>query len=200
MNSAAHSLASINVELIALLADLKFSTLNQLEDGLTPQTVNYLYRGRLSSWYSKNHPKIVSSAQSLASKGPAMVELSKLTTSAYSSSSGKTQLTPGNVFKAYIELLPDAMREIGKLELAVRVMTALTEIEQQIKGFSEETPRTAPKKKSNPLLAEQAAQANDLYEQLLGSIDDERLRHDLREKTKRADNKLGALMKLIKPS
>lgn len=195
-SSAAHTFISIAHELIALLAQLKSSAQEQLDQGTDPGTVTYLFKGRLSKWYSMNHMKIIASAQMCTRSQSNVASIGRITVSAYTSSSGMTRLTKGSAFKSYLELLPEATAELGRAEIGQRVAQDYEAVEQLIKNFGRASVALSKRRKDKTLASAQRETANALYEELLSTQHDDR-RHELREKTKREDNKLVALMKLL---
>lgn len=195
-NSATHTFVSIAHELIALLAQLKSSSFDQLEEGTEPRVVAYLFRGRLSKWYSQNHMKIIASAQQLAGNKSNLAFIGKITVSAYTSSSGMTSLTKGSAFKSYLELIPTAMAEIGHIELGKRVVQDFEAILAMIESHGESSVAHSKQRKDKTLESAQREQAIAVYEQILSTQSEDR-RHALREKTRKSDNKLVALMELL---
>lgn len=195
-SAAANTFTSIAHDLIALLAQLKSSAFDQLEQGTEPGTVTYLFKGRLSKWYSQNHMKIIASAQTLAGNQSNLAFIGKITVSAYSSGSGMTNLTKGSAFKTYLELLPAAMAEIGQLSLGKRVTQDFDAVVVMIENHGKSSVARSKQRKSKTLVSAQIEAANAVYEQILSTQHDDR-RHELREKTRKSDNKLVALMKLL---
>lgn len=194
--AAAHTFTSIAHELTALLAQLKSAAQGQLEEGTEPATVSYLFKGRVSKWYSQNHMKIIATAQSLARRESNLAHIGKITVSAYTSSSGMTALTKGAAFKNYLDLIPAAMAEIGHVELGREVVRRFDEVVTMIENHGKSSVARSKQRKDKTLVSAQRATANALYEELLSAQHDD-LRHALREQTARSDNKLVALMKLI---
>lgn len=196
-SSAIHTFVSIGNDLVTLLAQLKFTTLEQLEEGTGPGVVAQLYKGRLSNWYSMNHMKIIATAQAILKPGSNIASIGKITVSAYNSNSGMSRLTKGAGFATYVELIQLAMTEIGKAELGDRIVNDLAAIDLQIKGFTQSSVARSTAQRDVSLVSTQRSAANALYELVLSDIADETTRHELREQTKRADNKLTALKVLI---
>lgn len=195
-SSAAYTFASIAHDLIALLAQLKSSAHDQLEQGTDAGTVTYLFKGRVSKWYSQNHMKIIATAQQLSRRESNLAHIGKITVSAYTSSSNMTALTKGAAFKQYLELIPKAMAEIGQIELGQRVTRDFDAIATMIENHGKSSVALSKRRSDKTLASAQRETANALYEELLSTQHDDR-RHELREKTKREDNKLVALMKLL---
>lgn len=194
--AAAHTFISIAHELTALIAQLKSAAQDQLEQGTEPATVSYLFKGRVSKWYSQNHMKIIATAQSLARRESNLSQIGKITVSAYTSSSGMTALTKGAAFKSYLELLPKAMAEIGHADLGRDVIRRFDEVTTMIETHGQSSVARSKQRKDKTLVSAQQVAANAAYEQLLSAQSTEK-RHELREKTARADNKLVALAKLL---
>lgn len=194
-NSATLRFISIAHSLSSLLTDCRFSVASQLENGTSPRTVNFLFRGRLSRWYAENHAQIISSAQSLkTSKSDAISAIGAMTVSAYTSASQRSELTKGKAFDHYLLQLPDALLAIGHDPKIGRDLQRLYEsVKAMIEGSS--VAASAKPKRANPL-APQIAQANALAEQLLNTLP-ETERHEARRAVGRADNKLAALKRYI---
>lgn len=195
-SAAAHTFASIAHDLIALIAQLKASAHDQLEEGTDTGTVAYLFKGRLSKWYSTNHMRIIASAQTLARRESNLAHIGKITVSAYTSGSGLTKMTKGAAFKNYLELLPQATAEIGKIELGQRVTRDFDEVVSLIENFGKSSVARSKQRKDKTCEIAQHEAANAVYEQILSTHHDDR-RHELREQTRKSDNKLVALMKLL---
>ncbi|MEG0063113.1 MAG: hypothetical protein RR740_00775, partial [Pseudomonas sp.] len=180
-SSAALTFTSVTHDLTATIAQLRSAAQDQLERGLEPATVNYLFKGRISKWYSVNHAKIVSSARSNARKGSALEVIGKLTVSAYSSSSGMSNLTKGAAFKEYLEALPAAMNELSNPDLGRRAARDFDAVVNMITDAGEAPETRTAKRKEKTLLSAQRAAANAAYEHLLSAQSDEK-RHELRAK------------------
>lgn len=195
-SSAAHTFTSIARDLIALLAQLKSSAIDQLEQGTEPAVVSYLFKGRVSKWYSQNHMRIIATAQMLARRESNLAYIGKITVSAYTSGSGLTKMTKGAAFKSYLELLPQAMSEIGYVELGQRAAQDFDTVVSLIEQHGKASTARSKQRKDKTIISAQRETANALYEELLSTQHDE-VRHALREQTRRSDNKLVALMKLL---
>lgn len=196
--SAALTFISNVHELIAALAAMRSSVENQLYEGMKPRTVKYLFVGRTSVWYSSHHPKIVSAAKVLATRKSALEDVSRITFSAYKSDSGLTELTKGRAFTKYIELLPRATDELGAGHLGKRAALDYALIIALIEGAGGAADGVQKKSKGKTLVTTQMQQADAACERILADMS-EAERHLMREQIKRADNKLAALLKLIKP-
>lgn len=194
--SASLSFLSNAHDLIHALSAMRASVEEQIEKGLKVLTIKYLFAGRASVWYANHHQSIVGSARSCATRKSALEAVSQITFSAYSSSSGATQLTKGKAFKRYIELLPAASEELGSGHLGKRALADYEAIVSLIDGHKEKPQSASKRSKEKPLVTTQMQQADALCERLLAqmSVAD---RHIMREKIKRADNKLVALLKLM---
>lgn len=194
--AAAHTFCSIAHELTALLAQLKSKAQDQLEEGTEPAVVSYLFKGRVSKWYSQNHMKIIATAQTIARRESNLAHIGKITVSVYASSSGMTALTKGAAFKSYLEKLPQAMAEIAQGELGNKVTRLFDDIVTMIENHGKSSVARSKQRKDKTLASTQREAANAAYEHLLSAQGDEK-RHELREQTARADNKLVALAKLL---
>uniref|UniRef100_A0AAU6W1G6 Uncharacterized protein n=1 Tax=Pseudomonas phage Nican01 TaxID=3138540 RepID=A0AAU6W1G6_9CAUD len=158
--------------------------------------MTYLFKGRVSKWYSLNHMKIIATAQMLARKETNLAFIGQITVSAYTSGSGMTKMTKGAAFKSYLELLPDAMAEIGQHDLGRRVIQDFDAITTLIENHGKSSVARSKQRKDKTLVSAQRETANALYEELLSAQSDH-LRHALREATRKSDNKLVALTKLL---
>ena len=194
--SASLSFVSNVHDLIRDLARFRISVEEQIEKGLPVLTIKYLFSGRTSVWYSSHHQSIVGTARSCATRDSALEEISRITFSAYNSSSGATQLTKGKAFKKYLELLPAACAELGVEHLGKRALADYEAIISLIDSNTVKAQRASKRSKEKTLVTTQMQQADALYETLLAQ-QSEPERHKLREQTKRADNKLVALLKLL---
>jgi hypothetical protein len=184
-------------ELISALAEMKSSVEAQLEEGLTPRTVKYLFVGRCSAWYGKHHAKIIASAKIVATKKSALEHISRITFSAFKSDSGLTELTKGRAFTQYVESLPRACADLGHEAVGRRVVIDYALIVALIEAAGGAAKGTAEKaKKGKTLVTTQMQQADAACERILADMP-EADRHIYREQIKRADNKLTALMGLI---
>lgn len=194
--SASLSFLSNVHELVHALSAMRTSVEEQIENGLRVLTIKYLFAGRTSNWYANHHQSIIGSARSCATRKSALEAVSQITFSAFSSSSGATQLTKGKAFKRYLELLPQATEELGSGHLGKRALSDYEAIISLIEGHKEKPQRASKRSKEKPLITSQMQQADALCESLLAqmSVAD---RHIMREKIKRADNKLVALLKLM---
>jgi hypothetical protein len=198
-SSASHVFLSIAHDLITFMSALRSTVIDQLEQGMEPQTVNYLFKGRLSSWYSQNHMKIVSTAHSLCQNKSNLAHIGKITVSAYTGGSGMTRLTKGAAFKTYIEFLPAAMSEIGRADLGTRALSDFESIQNLISESGQASESDSKQRKQKTLISAQIQAADALYEQILSDMSEQQ-RHELRQQTARADNKLTALMGLLQAS
>lgn len=196
--SASLSFLSNVHELIHALSAMRMSTEEQIEKGLEAMTLKYLFAGRTSNWYASHHQSIVGNARACATRDSALQAIGQITFSAYNSSSGATQLTKGKAFKRFIELLPQAAEELGSAHLGWRALENYESIITLIEGQKKKPQSASKRSKVKPLVTTQMQQADALCETLLAQMSEPE-RHKLREQIKRADNKLAALLKLIKP-
>lgn len=198
--SASLSFISTIHDLLAMLHQCENTVEAQILEGQHPRMVRFVFRGRVSRWYSQHHSTIISTARSCSKhKDDAMKKTAEITVSAYTSGSGQSgELTKGKGFDAYLYLLPETSKMLGAQALGERAVLLYECIDSMIKNMSGNASGSASKaSKEKRITTTQMQQADALAEAILADIPDPELRHRLRDQIKRADNKLSALTQLL---